>query len=384
MPFKNRIRLPLYLKTPQFPAEANRFRLADGSSKTLSVVIRKTYNLVTDWMAARMHQRLTIALNHDIVKIEGDRYVGGVTVDGEYKIDWPDFLDYPIAPAEVQIQVTPFAATNDNCQTCEEAGQLDAVDDTIPGDIDEGATVIINVFTNDTICCFPYTAEIVSFNIDFVDSAVIDQATGVVTIVMKNPTPVGELVTLVTYRITCPNGVFDEADIKGTVLGTIPGCEPPTNIVYTNIEEGEDEISWTGTGDFEWQLFTCDNLGTPVQTGTSTGSPQTFTNLTPGQCYVFSIRTDCGGGSFSPWVESDEFDVPAPETNCGQFLVFANDGTPSSVVYQYSFINCSGVIESRLITNLTAQTVCMMVDVNNDPIYFASSSAVDYNYQEPC
>lgn len=381
--FKNRIRLPLYTKAPQFPAEANRFRLANGESKTLSVVIRKTYNLVTDYLPERMHQRLTIALNHDEVNIEGDRYVGGVSVDGEYKIEWLDFLDYPLAQAEVQIQVTPFAATNDNCQTCEEATQLETVDDIIPDTVDEGEVVLVSAFDNDTICCFPFTAEIVSFNTDFVDSAVIDPVTGVVTITIKNPAPLAETITLVTYRVTCPNGVYDEADIKGTVLGTIPGCEVPTDLEYTNITEGTDVITWTGAGDFEWELYTCDNLGTPVQTGTSTGTPKTFNNLDPGQCYRFVIRKDCGGGSFSAWTNT-EFTVPVPENNCGEFEFTANDGTTGHSIYNASYMNCNGTISNNTIPNLSTRNGCLMVDSNNDPIYFEGDPEITYIYIGPC
>ena len=38
MPFKNRIRLPFYLRQPQFPHDLDQFRLADGTTKKLKVV----------------------------------------------------------------------------------------------------------------------------------------------------------------------------------------------------------------------------------------------------------------------------------------------------------------------------------------------------------
>lgn len=384
MPFKNRIRLPLYIKAPQFPTEANRFRLADGSTKTLSVIIRKTYNLVTDWMPARMHQRLTIALNHDTVNIEGDRYAGGVSVDGEYKIDWIDFLDYPIAPAEVQIQVTPFAATNDNCQTCEEASQLDAVDDTVEETIEEGGTVEYNVFTNDTICCFPFTAEIVSFNPDFVDTVTIDEETGVVTITAKDPAPLGELRFLARYRITCSDGTFDEADIFGTVNGSIAGCEDPDEPVYENIEQGQDELTWLLTGDFEWELRLCDAPGIIIESGTTSLSTHTFTDLSPGACYIFSIRHDCGAGSFSGWA-SVEFNVPAAESDCGRFEVTADDGTLGNDFYNFSFMDCNGNILTLNVQNLHIRTICMLTDFSDNPIYFEGSVPwISYEFITNC
>src|SRR5688572_6045204 len=161
MPFANRIRLPLFASTAQFPTEATRFRKANGATQTLSVVVRKTYNITTDYMGELMHQKLVIALNHDIVTIEGDRYIGGIAVDGEYAIEWPEFLDFPLGQAKVLVQATPFDATNSNCQTCDVLTQLNLVDDDI-GPIDEDNTFALNVFLNDEICCFPVTAEVVS------------------------------------------------------------------------------------------------------------------------------------------------------------------------------------------------------------------------------
>lgn len=381
MPFKNRIRLPIYIKQPQFPAEANRFRLANGETKTLSVVIRKTFNLATDYMPDRMHQRLVIALNHDEVNIEGDRLVGGVAVDGEYKIEWPDFLDYPLGQAEVQIQVTPFAATNDNCQTCEEMTQITLVDDTIAAPIAEGAQGSVNAFTNDTICCSPITAEIISFNTTFVSAASIDAETGVATITAKNPAPDGTNVLLATYRVTCPNGGYDEADIYGTIEGTEPACEDPTDLLHTNVTDGEDEISWVGTGNFEWELYDCDNLGTPIQTGTSAGSPETFLGLSAGECYVFSIRKDCGGGSFSNWV-SLEFNVPSPIDVCGQFTL-TNTAYPDLPTDTVTYMNCAGVLTDIVVK--TTRVVCMLTDDTNTPLYFESlEGTTTYLFTGPC
>lgn len=385
MPFKNRIRLPLYLKQPQFPAEANRFRLANGATKTQSVVIRKTYNLVTDYMPERMHQRLTIALNHDEVNIEASRFLGGIAVDGDYKIEWPDFLDYPLGQAEIQVQVTPFAATNDNCQTCEDVTQISLVDDTIADPIPEGDQGTVNAFDNDSICCSPITAEIISFNTTYVDAAVIDEETGIVTITIKDPAPSGTGVLLGTYRVTCPNGGYDEADIYGTIEGSETPCEYPYDFERIDHLPGvtTETINWTGTAtSFEWQLFTCDNLGTPVDTGTTTDNFVSFDDLDPGGCYVISVRANCDG-SFSGWA-SFEFNVPAPETRCGRFDITCDDGTTNRELYSYSYMLCNGIIENDTIVNLSTKSRCMLTDEFNDPIYFEGESPVNYEYDAPC
>lgn len=382
MPFKNRIRLPLYIKQPQFPAEANRFRLANGASKTLSVVIRKTYNLVTDYMPERMHQRVTIALNHDEVNIEGDRYVGGVSVDGEYKIEWPDFLDYPLGQAEVQIQVTPFAATNDNCQTCEEVTQIALVDDTIPDPIDEGDDGTIAAFENDSICCFPVTAEIITFNTTYVDAATIDDE-GNAVITIKNPSPSGTNVLLATYRVTCPNGGYDEANIYGTVVGTDPVCETPLFDVYNFIDDDSVQIDFLhpGATDYAWQLYESDNLGTPVQTGTVAGLTIAINGLTPGQEYVISIVANCDGTLSESG--TDGFTMPAPDTNCGEFIL-ANQGHPDPIPFDdVTYMNCAGVLTNTTVVG--EKVVCMLTDGSNVPLYFQSENDVTiYTYQGPC
>lgn len=382
MPFKNRIRLPFYLKQPQFPAEANRFRLANGTTVTMSVVIRKTYQLETDNLPEKLHQRLTIALNHDEVNIEGDRYVGGVAMDGDYEIEWPDFLDYPLGKAKAQIQVTPFAATNDNCQTCEEVTQITLADDTIADPIDEGTNGTVNAFTNDTICCSPITAEITTFNTTYVSAATIDEETGIATITIKNPAPSATGVLLATYRVTCPNGGYDEADIYGTVVGTEPACEEPTGLTYENLSPGSDQVSFTGTGNFEWQLFTCDDLGTPVDSGTTASSPISFVDLTPGQCYIISIRKDCGGGSFSEWADL-EFNVPVPETeDCGRFT-FTNEDFPNTPADEVTYMDCAGVLRTSIVK--TTKTVCALMNAFNVPMYFESfEGTTTYLYIEPC
>lgn len=393
MPFRNKIRLPLYIKTPQFPTEANRFRLSDGTSKTLSVTIRKTWELQTDYMGELTHQRLVIALNHDTVTIEGDKYMGGVSVDGDYEISWPDFLDYPLGQAAVKIQVTPFDMTNSNCQTCEEASQLSAVDDDA-GEIDEGEAKEVDVFANDNICCFPVTAEIVSFASGYLDSATIDAATGIATLTAKNPAnSVGNII-LATYRVTCPDGSYDEADIYGSIAGSEPECEQPGGIGVDTVSAPPPPYTVTviwGTpvvdppGGYEWQLFEMQTPGTPVQTGTSVGKTVVLTGLSGTTDYGFYVRSVCADGVFSPYTELLFLTPDSPEgSDCGKFIISADDGTVDGVTFYYSFMDCSGNIVTHGITNLATKEECMLMDSSNTPIYFEATGPVNYLYDSPC
>lgn len=386
----NRIRLPFYLRQPQFPSERNVFRTATGVSKVLSVSVRNTYQGVTDQMDKDIHQWLVIALSHDNVSIEDKRLVSGVALDGDYSIEWQDFLDYPLGQATFQVQVTPFNQFNDNCQTCEEATQLSLVDDTFVYPVNEGEEATISVFDNDSICCSPITAEIVTFDTNYVQSASIDAETGIVTIQMKATTPNGTNIDLVTYRVTCPNGGYDDADVFGDVVGSEEACLPPSGLSYAHIPQTEfstesEEISFTESGadSYEWILYECSDLSTPIDSGTVTESPIIILPaLEPGSCFVISIRSVCDSQT-SGYV-SLEFTTPGVESNCGRFEVTANDGTFDREAYECTYMDCNGVIQNRAIVNLSTRTVCMLVTSVNNPVFFNSDPQITYEYIEPC
>jgi hypothetical protein len=365
--------------------------LSNGTSKTLSVTIRKQYNAQTDYLNEKMHERLVIALNHDTVTIEGDRYIGGVSVDGDYEITWPDFLDYPLGQAAVKLQVTPFDMTNDNCQTCEEASQLSLVDDGI-GEIEQGEAKPMNVFANDNICCFPLEAEIVSFATGYLDSATIDATTGVATLTAKDPsTPVGDIV-LATYRVTCPDGSYDEADIIGSIAGTGDACEQPGGFdppVYS-LDLITVDMEWATPavdppGGYEWQLYEMQTPGTPVLTGTTSDKTITIGPLQYGTDYGFYVRSVCDGPVYSPYSEFLFTTPSSGRSNCGSFDVSANDGGIEANIYNYSYMGCDGNIVNSAIVNLSTQSKCMLINPDNSPVYFETSDpSVTINYVEEC
>jgi len=391
--FKNRIRLPLHITTPQFPVEANRFRLANGDKKTLSAVVRKLYVLKTDYLNEQMHQRLVIALNHDEVTIEGDKYIGGVALDSGYEIEWPDFLDYPLAQATATLEVTPFDVTNSNCQTCDVLSQLALVDDDI-GELELESTNDINVYANDSICCFPPEAEIVFFNTTYLNDATIVSATGVVTLTVKADAPTVGSIVLATYLVTCPDGSYDEADIYGSIAGESGPCEQPSEVEVGEFSEPPAPFDVTVTwgapnpvpdGGFEWQLFRCDTPGTLLQSGSGMSYGAGLTDLEPSTDYCFYVRSVCAEGVYSTYT-SYQFTTPASETeNCGNFNVTVDDGTPNRNSYPYSFMNCLGVIQNRIGINLQDYDNCMLMDAFNQPVYFESTDPYfTVTYIEPC
>jgi hypothetical protein len=386
MAFVNRIRLPFYLTRPQFPDERNIFRRADGTTKTLSAVVRKTYEGETDQLPEKIHERLKIALLHDTVIIEGDKYIGGVSMDGDYTIDWQRFLDFPMAKAEFRIQVTPFDFSNGNCQTCEQASQLSLVDDTFPDPLDEDTEYTINVFANDDICCSPITAEITVINADFLESAEIDAASGIVTVVTKTPLEIANGVNLLTYRVTCPNGGYDEADVFGDINGSIEACLAPVNLVISDIASDGATATWEApdpapSNGYFWQVFSPEPFSQVVASGTTNDLSVIITGLEPGVEYSLFLQSDCGDES-SNFIE-ETFTTSVSSTACGKYRVFYNDGTGERGNFtEIIWMNCNGVEQTFNLGNLASIIICALEDSPGDPVYISGATTV--TYLEPC
>lgn len=388
MPFKNRVRLPFYITRPQYPSEQNVFRRADGSTKTLSAIVRKTYEGETDYLPEAIHERLKIALAHDDVTIEGQRYLGGLSVDGDYDIDWSKFIDFPLAKAAFKVQVTPFNYSNDNCQTCDEATQMSLENDTVTGPyeaLDEGQEYEYNVFANDSICCSPITAEVVTTNSLYVESATIDASSGIVTVLLKDNIPSATLANLLTYRVTCPNGGYDEADVFANISGSVEVCLVPTSFILSAVDETTATVSYSDPSDannFNWQLYLASDLITPVQTGSTTSESVSLTGLTPGSDYVFYIQAVCAEDNMSEFSTFDFSTIGEPTAGCGRYQVTYNDGTHNRTSTTVTYINCAGIETDITIINLQTRFICALESEPGNPVEIIGGTS--FEYVEPC
>jgi len=389
MPFLNRVRLPILFTEPQFPTERNVFRLADGSTKVQSVVIRNTYNGKTDQLPEDWHRKLVVALSHDTVTIENERLMSNVVLNSDYNIDHQDFLQYPIAAAGFTVEVTPFAATNSNCQTCEEMSQVSLVDDTTDEVWDEGTThEFPDVLTdNDTICCFPYTIELVTYNTQFFDNVTIS-AGGVLTATVIDPAPIVSNVLIARYRVTCASGQYDEADVFGNISGTDSDfCyEPIGPLTESELSATSVLIDWDSVApppaSWNWELYLTSDLGTIIDSGSVAISEVTLTGLNPFVSYTIFVISDCGGGNFSQ-PASLEFEITGfPATNCGNFAVESIDGDLAMV----SYMDCAGDIQNYNFTYAQTINRCMLIiPGTTTPVYFTSTSPlVTINYVGLC
>lgn len=393
MLYKNRVRLPVMFTKPQFPTERSIFRLADGSSKVLSVVIRNTYEGKTDQLPESWHRKLVVAMSHDEVTIENERLMSNVVLDGDYGIDWQDFLQYPIAPANFNVQVTPFSATNSNCQTCEEMSQVVLVNDSTSNVWGQGTTNIFpDVLTdNDEICCRPFTIVLVNYNTLYFTSVTISAA-GVLTATVINPAPIISAVWIAKYRVTCESGAYDEADVYGNITGTDSSfCYPPIGpLVYAVVNSTSVNISWdlyfpAPVCGYDWELYLTSNLAVIIQSGTTALGDVTITGLTAGVEYTVLVKSDCCAYNYSTPLTLPFSITGFAASTCGSFTVtylpYA-DPAPQSI----SYMDCAGNLQNRIFSVAEAVAICMLITSGTTvPVYFvASSTDITLTYAALC
>lgn len=380
MPFLNRIRIPIKITRPQYPETKEVFRKANGETVTLSVVIQKQYQGETDLLPDKIHERIKIALSHDTVNIEGERYVGGISQEGDYSIDWPEFLDYPLGKGNFKANITPFDASNSNCGVCEDFTQVVCEDDNI-GVVGEDETVTVPVLDNDAVCCYPATVSITTFNSTYVAS--IGVVNNEVVLTTKTPLVTQTGVVLATYKVMCENGFYDEADIIADIDGSEEGCSAPENVEVTNITPTGGVTHWDDPADvpdeYYWELYEQQTPGVPVQTGTAEiGSYPVFEDLTEGTDYLFVVKSICGEIS-SNFVEV-EFTTPEASTSCGDyFLVLSGATRPSNVTY----MDCNGDFQTVLVTTL-GRHICALQNDPGDPQSISFDNPITITYEGLC
>lgn len=383
MAFKNRIRLPFKLTRPQYAEERQSFRKSDGVTKTLSVVVRKTYEGETDWISEKIHERLKIALAHDNITIEGDKYLGGIAQEGDYEIQWQDFLDYPTAKAKFKVNVTPFDATNSNCQSCEEATQLSVVDDAFESPLEEDTQYTLNVAENDDICCYPALFTITYYNSTYLSSASIDQD-GIISIQTKTDLIDATNLLLLTYRVTCPNGGYDEGNVYADINGSLePACNAPEKLSALLVDSGSASVTWDAPTpapvQYIWELYDLTNPGPAIQSGTTTDTSLSLTGLSASNDYQIFVKSDCGGNE-SAFVD-DEFTTPASNTSgllCGRYAV-ANTEFDTSYYREVTYMDCNGVYQTVRVYGQGQALFCAAQTGPGSPIYIHSNPTESNN-----
>lgn len=375
MAFRNRIRLPINISQPQFGSARQQYVRADGTTKNLSTVLKKTYKGQTDWIPEKWHERLVVALSHDDVVIEGEKYLGGVALDGEYVIDWDEIFRTAVAGAKFQVTVTPFNNANSNCITCDQAGQVSLTDDSI-GSVDEDSNQEINVIGNDDVCCSPVEFSITSFNSDYVDSVSIDTS-GTVSFHVKTGLVAANGIKIITYRATCANGGYDEADIFADINGTVPGCLAPTGLIVSGVTNTSIHAEWTAPSPapdhYHWEVVTSPG-GVVVASGDESGlSVDISTGMSADTAYRFRVASECdptNGVDESNFVEQEFTTTPVAANACGYYRVFPAAGPINGTI---TYMGCGGFFQSIAASILTPVNICALqssdgvyIDIDSD------------------
>lgn len=111
----NRLTLPFFLSKSQPKLQKKIYRKSNGKNLILSAVLDKQLELLTDWMPEFFHDRLTIAMIHDVFEVfENNSTWTGYVIDEDYQIEWDENpIDRGQGKAKLKKQL--YYITNDSC-----------------------------------------------------------------------------------------------------------------------------------------------------------------------------------------------------------------------------------------------------------------------------
>ena len=109
----NSVRLPFYLKNPQFPQNQTVYIEKSGRRRVTSATIGKEYQLETDYLPEWTHEKIVISLSHDVIFIDGKF----LTKSGDYNIDWGNYRTIEgVKEAKATCMMTEnVVSRNSNC-----------------------------------------------------------------------------------------------------------------------------------------------------------------------------------------------------------------------------------------------------------------------------
>lgn len=115
----NKIRLPFFLSKPNRKSERTIYVKSNGEFKVTKSNLSKIYEGNVDHLPDELHEKLQVALEHEIVFIESTQLTGEVRINEDYEVKWTEINDYLMAPASFKVNQTPYSAKLNNCADCE-------------------------------------------------------------------------------------------------------------------------------------------------------------------------------------------------------------------------------------------------------------------------
>ena len=85
----NKIRLPLRIFNAQYPQEDEVYITREGKRKVMFAKVDKEWELETDYLPEEWHEKIIVALSHDVVYIDDER----VQRTEPYQLDWDSVLE---------------------------------------------------------------------------------------------------------------------------------------------------------------------------------------------------------------------------------------------------------------------------------------------------
>lgn len=113
----NTIRLPIYFKNPVVQNDQKVYVRSNGTRQKLFAKLAKKWLGLVDMATEEIHQKLVVALSHDLVTFTTDNnYVLECTFEDEYTPNFPDVMQgINVWTANFNVMETPFDETNNNC-----------------------------------------------------------------------------------------------------------------------------------------------------------------------------------------------------------------------------------------------------------------------------
>ncbi len=146
---------------------------------------------------------------------------------------------------------------------------------------------------------------------------------------------------------------------------TMKTCDIPTNLTTTSLTNTTATLAWTSTG-FTYDIFLgapgfTPNLSSPAYT--AVGNPYTATGLTPLATYQYYVRSNCGGGNYSPLAGPYTFatclayNFPTNASICqGQSFTWRGNTYTTSGTYYNNYVTTNPPgCDSTYVLNLTVK-----------------------------
>lgn len=108
--FTNSLRIPVRVQKPQIRTKVERYKDSAGFYRNINAGADFEYELDTEWCDVHFHKCLAVALLHNNLILNGDRYV----MSAEYDIAYQSLPVPSLAKGKAKLVLTPFGNSSPN------------------------------------------------------------------------------------------------------------------------------------------------------------------------------------------------------------------------------------------------------------------------------